>query len=177
MNVLILLSENSLLINLILSLLNILTIIFNWHKHRPHLELYCHNISNFYIGNSKELYKYHKGESIVFYYVKIANKSADACTISECSLETHEFGTSYSSKRSPVRDKYSFNNSGISRQMCLELPLTIPAFGYAEGYIVFPYHPKLSGSRISATLTLHTSNRTYSQNGDILRFAQDLLSQ
>ncbi len=77
------------------------------------------------------------------------------CTISECTLFVDGYKPSISSARVEIRSFYDINSihntdcnglhiveQHISKKLCLQLPLTIPPLGYAEGFIVFPFCPE-----------------------------------
>lgn len=155
------------LVSLVLSAINITITIMNWYTHRPKLKINTYDVTSFYEKNLPDKFNYSNSDCIYFVYAKISNKSYNPATISEVELEFPDKTKTFASKRAPIRDEYRFNFTHVTKNMCLELPLTIPPNNYAEGYIVFPYAGLPRDKTFSAKLKFFTPKKEYNETAEI----------
>ncbi len=170
------LSSNVITINLMISVINIFIIIYNWYKSRPRLEFYSNdNMMNIYKHCSSSDYHYKNSECIVFYYIKVFNHSTSPMTIGEFSLSVYGYENTISSKRVIIRDAYELSNSkGISGNLCIQMPLTIHPMGYCEGYIVFPFAPKYHEEHLFCEITSKATCKEFTTSGFIDKYSSDM---
>ena len=164
--------NNIAFISLIISLINITMSLYNWYNSRPRLIFYpTDNMKSGYKETTPSEFYYKNSHCIVFYYVKIANNSSHPCTISEFVLYSDNYDSSVSSSRVEIRERYTLNsNSGIFGKHCIQLPVTIPPFGYLEGFVVFPYGPLYSQDTVNIDVEVRTSRKTFHMYDTLTRY-------
>lgn len=81
-----------------------------------------------------------------------------------------DYESTVSSKRVDIRDNYPISpDHGISGRMCIQLPLTLPPLGFAEGFVVFPFGPLYRDNTVSCEVTARTSRKNFTTKGVIDR--------
>ncbi len=170
------------LINIILSVLNIVSIAYKFWNERPRLEFYDVDTykSNLFIkykgGEFRDFdganVTYTDSKGIVFYHVKIANPSYRPCTISHCILNVEGFPKSFYRCSTKLTGDYIFptgnhSNIYIFDKEILKLPCTVPALGYVEGFFVFPYNELYPKKKFFAEITVKTPRKEFTTGGFI----------
>lgn len=163
---------NIVVINLILAVINISIAVHNWYRSRPKLVFYPNDkMLNIYKYSNPSEYRYSHSECIVFYYVKIFNNSSSPCSIGEFVLSVEGYEDTVFSSRVSIREKYPFQDSGgIYGSSCITMPLTIPPYGYCEGYLVFPFAPKYRETRIFCEVSTSATRKKFTTSGFIEHF-------
>ncbi len=176
--------SNVAFLSLIISLINIVITIYKWYYSRPHVEFYAtDNMLSGFRASTPNEYSYRDSKCIAFYYVKIANLSDLPCTISECTLFVDGYKPSISSARVEIRSFYDINSihntdcnglhiveQHISKKLCLQLPLTIPPLGYAEGFIVFPFCPEYKEDSLDIEFVAKSARKDFLVYGKLNRY-------
>ncbi len=169
--------NNISILSFLFAIINIIITVWTWYYKRPNLEFYEHDIQSFFTYNKPQTYKYYKSACTAFIYLKIANKSDTPCTISEITLFVPGYTPNSSSGRVPIRDDYPLSDRrGIHGKSCLQLPLTIQANNYVEGYAVFPYAEKYIGPEVVFSLEISTPRKKYFQYGTLHKYHESIFS-
>jgi hypothetical protein len=170
-------------ITVIVSIINIIIVLYNWYLQHPKLKFYRDGKKNIYIKTTTELSYYKNSESIVFFYLKIANTSYSPITINQFSLHIKGYEPIYQRTGTHISDRYTLckfkskdfsdHKHYISKESILMLPCTLPPFAYCEGYAIFPYGPKFAEKNLSATLKIRTSRKTYTIRDSVSLYEVD----
>ncbi len=115
-----------------------------------------------------------KYDYIFVSHIKIYNLSSNPCVISRFTLSRNDSIAEYNSFTT-IEDNYSFyqsdsyNLSESERPLInykvaeqhINMPITIPAFGYAEGYLLFPTNAIISDGALMK-ISAYTATKKFS---------------
>lgn len=158
---------------LLISLVGLGIAIYNWYNARPKVKFFdCYDFKSFYKPTYEREYNYKDSTTIAFVYAEIANPSSTPCTIGQFTLSVDGYKDTYSRATHKINDEYviATKNDGnqmiIEKNSILETSCTLPPYGFASGYIVFPYCQDYKGDTLSCTIKARVGKKYFkiSQN-------------
>ena len=187
-------------INIALRIINMASILISWYCKRPRLEFYPVEDEqsiffkykpNDFVDehNSKQVYV--DSDCIVFYYVRIANKSHSPCTINQFTLYGDDSKPATYNGTTNVLKQYTvkivdepagtqacpqggflyhldrFKSVIIKKSNIIKMPYTIPPLGYVEGFLLFPYNTYRDVEKMNVRIDARTTRKTFHVNGTV----------
>lgn len=144
---------------LVISLVSISISIYNWYRSRISIKFYDYDVAkNIYKPTHQYEYNYKDSTTIAFVYVEINNLSSLPCTINQFTLSVDGYPDTLYRSSHAVRKEYVLGKTkpnvhqSIFEENILKLPCALQPFGFAYGYLVFPYCPDYQGENLKFTL-------------------------
>lgn len=160
----------------LISVISIFVGIFNilytiWIHHKKIKFFTFPNYDNFYISFKDLGYYDRHSLGFVLYYFNIENYSASSCVINRALISATGYST-ISSDSTPKTDHIrrfivESESNDISNEDFLKLPLSIPAYGSAQGYLLFPCKTPFNEDSIKVEITLYANQKRFQNLGII----------
>lgn len=159
----------------VIALLNIFVVLFNWNNSRTNLKFYRSSFRHFYRKSSPLEHDYRDSVCLVFCKIMAANRSSMPCVINSIGLSVKGYPDTFFNSDVKIDDEYILSRlikpedkehtatQKLHKDKFIDMPITLPPYGYAEGVIIFPYGPEYFGREVNAVLSFRTSKRTYRQ--------------
>lgn len=177
-----LISENIAIITTVIALINIFVVLSNFYKSRSKIKFHKTDTQNLFrpTRNPETIYK--ESKCMTFVYVSISNYSNLPITIRSFGLKGNNYIECFYKTTTNIRfnhfvvyDDSIADQNGVFRHYSdttetvkkvykndfIELPYTLPPYGYVEGYLLFPYGPLFTESKLNAKLCAYTTRGTF----------------
>ncbi|WP_270657922.1 hypothetical protein [Eubacterium callanderi] len=175
-------SEKIAIITTVIALINIFVVLSNFYKSRSKIKFHKTDTQNLFrpTRNSETIYK--ESKCMTFVYVSISNYSNLPITIRSFGLKGNNYSQCFYKKTTiicfdyfVIYDDSEPDQNGIYRHFYdskvtvkkvykndfIDLPCTLPPYGYIEGYLLFPYGPLFSESKFDAKLCAYTTRGAF----------------